>query len=182
MKTLPATWFGGAEGRNAEEVAFLAELRRLAALWDVPDLNPEDDTTAEVFLNPLFIGLDVPGVTAARDNLQLGYWTGVGSWLSGEWATGYFLDDHNGNSPECLTVRGVKATPEEFARFAADWMLAQLLRPLVQEDWLSGNVPHATRWRFTDTGHVLARDGLSLRRILRRQPDRVVVIRGNPEP
>ena len=171
-------WFGGSEGRNPEEVAFLNELRRLAALWDVPDLNPDDHTSAEVILAPLLLGLDVPGVTARRDNLQLAYWTGPESWLTGEWGTEYILDDHDGNSPECLTVRGVRASPEEFASFAAGWMLRQLQRPLVREDWLSGDVPHATRWRFTDTGHVLDRDGLSLRRLLRRQPDRVVAVRG----
>ena len=179
---MPDAWFGGAEGRNADEVAFLAELRRLAALWDAPELDPEDDTSAEVLLAPLFIGLDVPGVTAARDNLQLAYWTGAESWLTGEWGTGYLLDAHDGNSSECLTVRDVQATPEEFARVAADWMLGQLGRPLVREDWLSGNVPHATRWRFTDNGHVLDRDGLSLRRVLRRQPDRVMLVRGHAEP
>lgn len=172
------SWFGTETGRNAEEAEFLGELRRLARAWDIADLDPDEHTSAEVFLAPLYTGCDVPGVTVKRNNLQLAYWTGSEHWLQGEWGTDYLLDDHTGNSPECLTVRGVTASPSEIARFAADWMRTQLQRPLVREEWMRGEAVIATRWRFLDTGHVLAREAISLRRLLRRPPDRVVPIRG----
>ena len=173
-----AVWFAGTDGRDDDERAFLLELRRLVASWPDGDLQAED-THAEIVLAPLFLAVSVPGAPELRDELQLGYWTGAERWLEGAWAGGaYLLDDHDGNSAECLTVRGTRSTPQEFARFAAEWIRLQLDRSVIREEWIRRGEVVATTWRLSDTKRVLAREGSNVPRLLRRPPDRVLVVRG----
>ncbi len=88
-----------------------------------------------------------------------------------------YLDDHDGNDPECLTVIGVDASPEQHATWAAQWLLRQLRRPVVREEWLRDGQVVAHTLRLSDTGTVLARHGSSPRRLFRRPPDQVTQLR-----
>jgi hypothetical protein len=176
-------WFGEEPGRNEAEAAFLAELRRETAGWHAYGLSPADTESYDIGV-PLYAEEEVPAMKTAGRMLQIGFWTG-GPWaersggaiLQGVWGDDHPLDDHNGNDPECLTVTGVDVGPEQHARWAAAWIVRQLQRPVVREEWLRGQEVVATTWRFTDTGTVLRRQGLSLGRLLRRDPDRVTKVR-----
>ncbi|GAB3934044.1 hypothetical protein GCM10027614_06330 [Micromonospora vulcania] len=121
VEALGARWFPDEVGRNEGEAAFLERLRREASGWDVEGLSPEDDTSSQRWLVPLYIDVDVPGLTIRRRTLQVGYWTGgmSGQALHGAWGDEYLLDDHNGNEPEDLTVVGVRASHEDYAEWAA---------------------------------------------------------------
>ncbi len=61
-----AQWFGYATGGSDDEVAFLAQVRRAAAAWDV-DVSAAD-TAAHAWQTPslLFLEVDVPGPSSAR--------------------------------------------------------------------------------------------------------------------
>ncbi|TYP89033.1 hypothetical protein [Blastococcus xanthinilyticus] len=176
-------WFGGQPGRNEAETAYLARLREEVGGWTLDGLSPGHTWAADIGL-PLYIDIDVPGLSELRRPLQVGFWTGGpsagrsgGYVLQGVWGDDHPLDDHDGNSPECLTVIGVDATPEQHATWAAEWLLRQLRRPVVREDWLRDGRVVAATWRLSDTGTVLARQGSSPRRLLRRAPDRVTEVR-----
>lgn len=179
METVGARWFPDEVGRDDGEAAFLERLRREASRWDVQGLSPEDDTSSRRWLVPLYVDVDVPGLAIRRRTLQVGYWTGgpLGPALQGVWGDDYLLDDHDGNDPEDLTVVGVRASHEEYAEWAAAWLLRQLKRPVVREEWLAGDRVVATTWRLDDTGRVLARRGNGFRRLMRRRADRVVAVR-----
>ncbi|MEW2477669.1 hypothetical protein AB0875_28225 [Micromonospora gifhornensis] len=174
-----ARWFPDEIGRHEGEIAFLEQLRREASGWDVDGLSPEDDTSSQVWLAPLYVDVDVPGLTIRRRTLQVGYWTNgpFGQALHGVWGDDYLLDDHDGNDPENLTVVGVRASHENYAQWAAAWLLRQLKRPVVREEWLTGDRVAAATWRLDDTGRVLARHGNGFRRLMRRRADRVVTVR-----
>jgi len=118
-------WFGELPGRNEAEAAFLAGLRREASSWAVEGLSPEDTWSADIGL-PIYADVDVPGLALPRP-LQIGFWTG-GPWaersggfiLQGVWGDNHPLDDYDANDPECLTVAGVDAGPEQHATWAAE--------------------------------------------------------------
>jgi hypothetical protein len=176
-------WFGGVPGHDDAEAAFLEHLRREAGGWDVEDVSPA--LTSSVYIGlPLYADIDVPGLAEPARPLQVGFWTG-GPWagrsggyvLQGVWGDDHPLDDHDGNDPECLTVIGVDASPQQHATWAAEWLLRQLRRPVVREEWLRDGQVVASTWRLSDTGTVLAREGASPRRLLRRPPDRVTTVR-----
>jgi hypothetical protein len=175
---LQSVWFPDETGRNDQERAFLDQLRLQAASWRIEDVSP-GDTSSERWLTPLYIDVEVPRITIPRSTLQVAYWTSgpYGSALHGTWGDGYLMDDHDGNDPEDLTVVGVLATPEQYATWAADWLLRQLHRPVIREEWLRHDRVVATTWRLADTGHILGKTGLTPRRLLRRKPDRAINVR-----
>ncbi|SDX98269.1 hypothetical protein SAMN05661080_01918 [Modestobacter sp. DSM 44400] len=74
-------------------------------------------------------------------------------------------------------MTGVHADPERHAAWAAAWILRQLRRPVVREDWLHGEGAVASTWRLIYTGRVLGRTGRSGRRLVRRTPDKVTPVR-----
>lgn len=169
-------WFAGAEGRGAHEVAFLARLRA-----DAPDVLGElvapEATEAVPGMAPAFVRLDVPHLTSPRRELQLGFWTSPACatsaerpTLQGAWSDHYHGDDYAADDPECLTVVGVDATPEQHARWALAWMRRQLDRPVVREEWTRGARTVATRWVLDDTGAPLGSRGMV--RLRRRPADR----------
>lgn len=176
-------WFGDLPGRNEAETAFLAQLRREAGNWTVEGLSAGDTATIDIGV-PLYADVEVPGLAALGRSLQIGFWTG-GPWaersggfiLQGVWGDDHPLDDYSGNDPECLTVVGVDARPEQHAAWAAEWLLRQLHRPVVREDWSRDGRVVASTWRLADTGTVLRRQGASSRRLLRRAPDQVTPVR-----
>jgi hypothetical protein len=172
-------WFPDEVGRNDAEARFLQRIRQIAAGWSVPGLTPERDTSSLTVLLPLYVDVDVADLPIARRTLQIGYWTGehYEQALQGAWGDVYLLDDHDGNDPEDLTVVGLRAGPEEYAEWAADWLLRQLHRPIVRQEWRHNGRMVAATWRLDDTGRVLGAQGHSMRRLLRRRPDRVVLVR-----
>lgn len=176
-------WFGGVPGRDDAEAAFLDQLRREASGWDQEDVTPS--LTGSLYIGlPLYVDIDVPGFTKPARHLQLGFWTG-GPWagrsggyvLQGAWGGNHLLDLHDGDDPECLTVIGLQASPESHAVWAAQWLLRQLRRPIVREEWLLNGQVVAHTCRLSDTGTVLSRHGSSPRRLFRRPPDQVTQIR-----
>ena len=176
-------WFGGVPGRGDAKAAFLEQLRREANGWYQEDVTPS--LTSSLYIGqPLYADIDVPGLTEPARQLQVGFWRG-GPWggqsggyvLQGAWGDDHPLDDHDGNDPECLTVIGVQATPESHATWAAQWLLRQLRRPVVREEWLRNGQVVAHTLRLSDTGTMLARHGSSPRRLFRRPPDQVTQIR-----
>ena len=173
-----AEWFPG-EGRNAEEEAFLAELRALAAQQGLPDVRP-DDTTLHASPGdgePLILSFSVPGLppTKADPTLQVGFSL---SWsepfLAGTWEVyGYLFDLF-----EDIDIAGVERTPEAFARRAFEWLHEQLRRPVELHEWTSGPWPPRMEWRLQDPDEplVLLRSGWPFRR-RRGTPDRSVRLR-----
>lgn len=121
------------------------------------------DTSSQRWLAPLHVDVQVPKVTIPRCTLQIAYWTGgpFGQALHGVWGDNYLMDDHDGNDPEDLTVVGVRATAEQYAAWAADWLVHQLERPVVRHEWLRGGRVAAATWRLEDTGRVLGKTGPS---------------------
>lgn len=74
-------------------------------------------------------------------------------------------------------MSGVPISASLLGQYAASWMLLQLRRPLVREDWLRGEQVIASRWRFPDTGRELTRRGVSWRRLRGARADRQVALR-----
>jgi hypothetical protein len=171
-------WFAAENGRNEQESAFLEYLRQRAATWHVVGLSPQD-TSSQRWLAPLYVDVHVPRMTIPRSILQVAYWTSgpYGQALQGAWGDDYLMDDHDGNNPEDLTVVGVQAAVEQYAAWAADWLLRQLQRPVVRHEWLRDGRVVAATWLLEDTGRVLYKTGVSPRRLLHRAADRAVTIR-----
>lgn len=162
-------WFPG-EPRDVVEETFLARLRQQAAIWDVAGLVMSDTDTLTGF-SPLVMTLDVPGLPIPRRLLTVSYWTGSspqhGAALEGAWGDVHLFDAYDSEDPECLAVRGVQASSEDFAVMTAEWLLQQLQRPVVCDEWLHRGQVVATRWRLADTGRVLFRTGRT-RQVARR--------------
>jgi hypothetical protein len=169
------TWFAGAEGRSRPEARFLDAVREAAEDQTLNGLDP--GATSAVLC-------EVPGVPVGAKVLQVAFWT-EGPWiepsgtpgLQGVWRDQHMLDNYKTDDPECLTVVGVRADPENFGVWAADWLERQLRRPVVRDEWLAGNEVVATTWLLEDTGRVLGREGFRVNRIRRRAPDRRTRVR-----
>jgi hypothetical protein len=82
-------WFPG-EGRNADDEAFLGELRTLALHEGLADVRPEDTTihSTPEGAEPLILYFRVPGLppSKADPTLQIGFsWSGSDPFLVGTW-------------------------------------------------------------------------------------------------
>lgn len=155
MAAVSSDWFLG-EGRNADDEAFLAELRSLATDRGLVDVRPEDTWTsvyaddAEIWL---VAGLDVPGLDAgdAGPQLQVGFDLSDPAIepLVACWEThGYLLDQW-----ESLPARD--ATPRAMAARAFDWMAEQLGRPVLRRDWARLWRRDISEWVLGDTDQLL---------------------------
>jgi hypothetical protein len=172
-----AVWFAGAAPRNQPEARYLATLRELAATWDVADLRP-GHTSVLTVLAPLHLTVELVGLPADV-TLQVGYWLDAphGPGLEGEWGDRNLLDSHV-DGPDGLTVQGLTASPEQFATWTADWLVAQLKRPVERLDWTAEDGAVTTsQWRLADTGLSLAWQGTRRWRRRRQPPDRVQRVR-----
>ena len=91
---------------------------------------------------PMLLRVEVPGLPSALANLQVGYTNDDADVdrLVGEWGDLYLLDNH-GRFPDDLSVEGVDARPEQYARFAAGWLRRQLLRPVCRANRLAARWP-----------------------------------------
>ena len=120
---------------------------------------------------PLLLQVNVPGLPSASANLQVGYfppdWQG-GDRLICEWGDSHLLDG-SGHRDD-LSVDGTDMTPESLAEHAFQWMRTQLIRPIDAQDWTRRGRVLATDWRFSDTGELLATDGVWLRKLRRLVP------------
>ena len=165
-------WFQGDEPRSDDEVRFLARLRGLADGWHLPGLPPER-TGCLAVLTPLLVTVEHPSLRGGfgLTELQVGYWPPkpTGLRLEGEWGDEYLLD--NGGDLTDLRIEGVSAEPEYFAEAAANWLRAQLLRPIERLEWSKGDRIVATRIRIAEGGQTLASRGSWFR--TRRRADRM---------
>ncbi len=169
-------WFDGAEGRSSDEAAFLERLRSLAhQRWEEGHVSPSQ-TQAHAVLQPLYVEVSIPQLVTPRRLLQVAYWSAERPRLEGSWGDDYLLDDYDCEDRETLTIAGVSATPGQFATWAFEWMQSELSRPLLKEDWLKQGRVVATRWRFGDTGSILASESRSTS--LSSEPHRVTQVRG----
>lgn len=178
--TEEAAWFQGSEGRSEDQRRFLAALRHHASEWPLPDFLPEDRTLAHGWAAIAVVELVVPGLQSAPvDVLEVVYDDHPGqSLLTGTWGQSkYPLDGPAPHPQEDLYVGGLRADPETYASWASEWLLHQLRRPLVRRDWAQGGLAVASTWQLPDTGRILARTGISIRRRLRRSPSREVRLR-----
>ena len=170
-----SVWFSDAEPRNDAEAGYLATLRELVSGWDVAGLRPEHTSVLTV-LTPLHLTVELAGLPGDI-TLQVGYWQTdpYGPGLEGEWGDDHLLDSHV-NGVDGLAVQGLAASPDQFATWTAEWLLAQLRRPVERLEWLGcDGAVVATRWRLPDTGHVLKRQGRPF--VSRRPPDRALQVR-----
>ena len=184
VSTPTQQWFAGDPPSDTLDEAFLTRVREEASHRDMKDLRPtETSSIAARDLRPLVLMVDVPQMPdelQAWSHLAVCYWPPESSSyprLEGSWGSGHFLDDHDGNDRDCLTVDGVPATPEDLASFSAQWLTAQLARPIECDQWLIQGEVLAQQWRFADTGRVLSSPGKLLRRAVRREPDRTHRVR-----
>jgi hypothetical protein len=167
-----AAWFTGDEPRTDDEARFLDRLRVRAVDWVVPGLDHSTSWCLAklacllvVVPSPSLIGLN------GLHSIQVGYYpAGKLLRLEGEWGEDHLLD--SGGDERDLRIHGVEADPEWFVDVSADWIGQQLLRPLVQEEWLVGSSVVASQTRLDDTGFVLSRSGSWLR--MRKEPDRKI--------
>lgn len=188
--TSESAWFAGSHGRNEREAAFLAALRKEAATWSLPHVEPTE-TGCEEYLTPLYVFVEVsPGEKIDRDSpaalpwtlaLELAFWTDAAypDLLEGSWgdANRPFDGGPAGDQREDLRVSGVSISPSLAGQLAASWVRTQLGRSLVREDWIRGDEVLASRWSFSDTGRELTRRGISWRRLRGAPADRQVSLR-----
>lgn len=150
-------WFSGAARTDGEQ-EFLDQLRRDAAGWN-NDISPADTVTFAWELGPLIVGLEIPKITAAYRHLWVSYWSsGTGQRaLEGAWGDDLIADDYSADREESLTVSGVEANPAQFASWCSHWLVNQLRRPVVREEW--GPAGGAAVWKLADTSFVLQTRG-----------------------
>lgn len=155
----------GRRTRRACLSAFLGELRRDNWAWAERGLRPQDTGVMD-WQDTVVVMVYVPWVGSGYRNLQVGYSPRHphSDILSCEWGDEWVLD--GGTSD--LTVTDRALTPVAAAQTAAEWIIAQLARPVERDDWLSrsGRVV-ASRWRLSDTGEVLGTIGNPLIRWMR---------------
>ena len=171
-----SVWFTGAAPRNDTEARYLATLQSLAATWDIGGLRPEHTSVLTV-MTPLHMTVELVGLPADV-TLQVGYWLEAphGPGLEGEWGDNHLLDNHVYGA-DGLTVQGLTASPEQFATWTADWLLAQLRRPVERLDWAGPDGTVTSQWRLADTGLSLTWQGTRRWRRRRQPPDRVQRVR-----
>jgi hypothetical protein len=181
-------WFAGGEGRTPTERSFLARLRREASTWSQVGIAPQNTSAVALGIDvPLSVHVDIPHLPVTwptLHTLQVTFWEGQewaapvgGPVLQGSWTVDHRAWDHDGDDPENLTVIGVVAEPEQHAAWASAWLVRQLRRPVVHEQWTRGTRVVGERWRLADSGEVLHQRRSTLRRVNHRRPDRVTAIR-----
>ncbi len=152
-------WFSGAPGRTDDERKFLNLLQRDAAGW-TSDVQPADTVAFTWEHGPLVVGIKIPKITAAYRNLWVSYWsTKPGQRaLEGAWGDeSSIADDYTADRDQDLTVAGVEAEPSQFATWCSRWLINQLIRPVVREEW--GPAGKAVAWKLADTDFTLQTKG-----------------------
>jgi hypothetical protein len=148
-------WFPG-EGRNADDEAFLAELRRLALSAGLADVGPDDTGTAiwedETGAGWVVAWIRIPGLPRDADpQLQVGFNLNGREMesLVATWEThGFLLDNWD-------ELSGFERDSVGAARRAFEWVSEQLCRPVVRLDWSRRWGPDRSEWLLADTGLML---------------------------
>ena len=145
---MTSEWFPG-KGRDADDEAFLAELRGCAETRGLVDANPED-TTLHVWEHTLIVLVAVPGLQDLTEKPTLEVicdpHSGPPSMMVGCETDGYVADAY-----EELDLAGAELTPPGLARSAFGWFDAQLRRPMEKAIWRSWWRERCVV-RFADTG------------------------------
>lgn len=145
---------------------FVARLRTRAEMWDT-DVRPSD-TWLEDIADPVMVGVAVPGLSGWRTVLWVKCWKDIDgrAVLEGSWGDRGPVTDWYGHDPvRELTVRGSSAHPGALADLAAGWMVHQLRRTIVRDEY------GRRGWSLLDE------DGPLERRLLPRRIRRSVVER-----
>lgn len=145
---------------------FVARLRKCAEKWDT-DVRPVD-TWHEETADPVLVGVAVPGLSGPRTVLWVKCWKDIDGSpvLEGSWGDRGPVTDWYGHDPvRELTVRGSSAHPGTLAELAAGWIVHQLRRTIVRDEY------GRRGWSHRDE------DGPLERRRLRRRIRRSVVER-----
>lgn len=183
-------WFNGdapVEGLLAD---FLDQVRARVTTHRLVDLSPSA-TTTWTFLKGQLIEATVPGLTCPRHTLRVLYNPSdpQAPLLEGELGDEHLFDAGPDDLSQ-LMIRGLEASAEQCARWAVDWLEAQLRRPVVRREWdrppvalapilptVSGNIA-AVEWWFTDADEGISyRESLIWWRLVKRPPDREIIER-----
>jgi len=128
---------------------FLAGLRRAAATWGPLGVTAIDSWALPLAGPSVLALITVPEVDPFGLQLRL-----VAGEFGGYWSDDCAIwDDYVPDAPGYINVRDPQASPEEMAGHAADWVAAQLSRPLLLEERRSPVLGLRRRtWVFDDTG------------------------------
>jgi hypothetical protein len=159
MDLSPTEWFRGAAATTDGEALFVQRLRQLAEGWHGVDLSAAGSMGASWASRPL-AGLKVPHVSAPVNWLWVLYLEDPRtdslecSWGDDTRFNDWGPIDGNVYSPHRRFGRTPSATtPENAAKDAATWLLAQSRRDVRRDEW---EPPRSRkRWTFTDTGATL---------------------------
>lgn len=156
-------WFSGSPCRTEDEREFLSRLQGDADGWKT-DVQPTSSVAFAWEYGPLVVGIEIPKLTTDYRNLWVSYWsTHPGQRaLEGAWGCEYVADNYTADRDEDLTVVGVESGPSQFATWCSRWLITQLARPVVREEW--GSAGKAVAWRLSDTNFTLQTKGLWWRR------------------
>lgn len=148
-------WFSGEVAGGDDADAFLAHARELAP-EALGSLVEPGGTAA--FPVGCLITIDVPGIPPSEwpvhaHQLQVMY---DHEWLGGYWGCSHLWDDWDPKDSEALLVNE-ELVPLEAAARGIDWLVSQLRRPLVRQEWNRRWLRKGrTRWVLSDTGRVVA--------------------------
>ena len=163
-------WFPG-EGRNADDEAFLSELRACAEDRGLVDATPQD-TSLHVWESALVALVAVPRLQEipAQPTLEIVSDLRRGPDLMCGWETDGYLTD----SCDPLDLTGVEPTPRALARHAFGWFEAELRRPVERVTWRTWRGERSLV-RYADTREPVW--GHLSRRLRDRHPVSVVRLR-----
>ena len=189
------TWFSATPAPDDHTSDFLQTLAAAAEQWGFADLRPEDTLTdLDRTERALVVEITVPGLTSERRHLSVRYRADVQGRpvLQSAWSRWpHSFDDYEmDGSPDedsDLSVRGVDATSQQCAAWAAAWFERQLRRRITRREWdrpdsgltrPAASRPAAVEWLIESPDERLdRRGGLTRWRLMRQPPSRVVIER-----
>ena len=125
---------------------FLEAARAAAAGWQATDVRPAD-TVALAYLHGFLVEVSIPDLTCRRRTLRVMYTppetdspepllqSELGEDLASEDGAYFFDYDPVDHGPSQLYIAGITASPSQCGTWAAEWLQAQLQRPIVRREW-----------------------------------------------
>lgn len=135
-------WFAVDPSPVGAAADFLEAARAAAVNWQPIDITPAD-TAAMAEPDGFLIEVTIPGLTCRYRTLRVLY-TPPGSdpslpLLQSEMGEDLASEDgaylFEGHDPYQLYVVGLPASPSQCGTWAAEWLQAQLQRPIVRREW-----------------------------------------------
>ena len=171
--TRPLVHLEASSAQTPGEVRYLSRLDSLLSAALAGRVDPSE--VGSIQYGGVLMWLAVPGVPDGEspvisNQLQV---LNNAQLLGAYWGCSHPWDDYDEQDLEHLSVPVSDVAPEDAAKRAAQWLTAQLRRPLVRQEWDRRGGSAARRWVLTDTGRVLGSRGWMFRHG-RRAPDRVV--------